>query len=85
MMSQSVFNLGCFHRPRRDISFHLKRLLSTSSRIGYYRANAHPFKIGRQEEAYGAVAPLHRPENFAELQRIADEEREDRWLSKADQ
>ena len=37
------------------------------------------------EEAYGSVAPLHRPENFAELQRIADEEREDRWLSKSNQ
>ena len=37
------------------------------------------------EEAYGSVAPLHRPENFAELQRIANGEREDRWLSKADQ
>ena len=37
------------------------------------------------EEAYGSVAPLHRPENFEELHRIANEEREDRWLSKADQ
>jgi AbrB family looped-hinge helix DNA binding protein len=37
------------------------------------------------EEAYGSVAPLQRPQNFAELQRIANEEREDRWLSKADQ
>ena len=37
------------------------------------------------EEAYGSVAPLSRPENFVELQRIANEEREDRWLSEANQ
>ena len=37
------------------------------------------------EEAFGSVAPLQRPENLAELHRIANEEREDRWLSKADQ
>jgi antitoxin PrlF len=32
------------------------------------------------EEAYGSVASLHRPENFAELQRIAHEEREGRRI-----
>ena len=32
----------------------------------------------RLEEAYGSVAPLHRPEDFAELYRIAHEAREDR-------
>lgn len=37
------------------------------------------------EEAYGSVAPLGRPENFEELQRIAMEEREDRWIRKANQ
>lgn len=37
------------------------------------------------EEAYGSVAPLGRPENLEELQRIAKEEREDRWLNKANQ
>ena len=37
------------------------------------------------EEAYGSVAPLGRPENFEEMERIAKEEREDRWLNKAKQ
>jgi AbrB family looped-hinge helix DNA binding protein len=37
------------------------------------------------EEAYGSVAPLPRPENFAELQRIAEEEREEGWLRKMNQ
>jgi AbrB family looped-hinge helix DNA binding protein len=36
------------------------------------------------EEAYGSVAPLQRPEDFAELQRIVNEERADRWLRKTD-
>ena len=35
------------------------------------------------EEAYGSVAPLNRPENFDELQRIANEEREERLLHQA--
>jgi AbrB family looped-hinge helix DNA binding protein len=35
------------------------------------------------EEAYGSVAALNRPEDFEELQRIANEEREERWLNQA--
>ena len=34
------------------------------------------------EEAYGSVAPLQRPENFAEIKRIAREDREQQWLDK---
>ncbi|MBK8048015.1 MAG: AbrB/MazE/SpoVT family DNA-binding domain-containing protein [Anaerolineales bacterium] len=34
------------------------------------------------EEAFGSVAPLNRPENFDEIQRIAREERELKWLDK---
>ena len=33
-------------------------------------------------EAYGSVTPLNRPEDFDALQRIASEEREERWLNK---
>ena len=36
-------------------------------------------------EAYGSVAPLGRPENCEERERIAQEEREDRWLNAAKQ
>jgi len=35
------------------------------------------------EEAYGSVTPLNRPEDFDTLHQIATEEREERWLNKA--
>ena len=34
------------------------------------------------EEAYGSVPPITQPEDFAALQQIAQEEREEGWLHK---
>ena len=37
------------------------------------------------DEAYGAVTPLNRPEDFADLRRVAREERVARFLAKAEE